>query len=52
MSEAVAIVAGSFVLVTATAFVAVHYHRELMRRRRLRELDYRQYWWDWGSARR
>jgi hypothetical protein len=52
MSEAVAIVVGSFVLVTATAFVAVHYHREKMHRKLLRRLDYHRDWWDWGSARR
>ncbi|MFL9966146.1 hypothetical protein PQR02_35090 [Paraburkholderia sediminicola] len=39
MSEAVAIVVGSFVLVTATALVAAHYHREQIRRKLLRRLD-------------
>lgn len=39
MSEAMAIVVGSFVLVTATAFVAVHCHREQMHRKLLRRLD-------------
>ena len=38
MIEAVAIVAGSFVLVTATAFVAAHYRQEQMRRKMLRRL--------------
>jgi hypothetical protein len=52
MSEAVAIVVGSFVLVTATAFVAVHYHREQMHRKLLRRLEYDHDWWDWSSARR
>jgi len=52
MSETVAIVAGSFVLVTATAFVAVHYHRERMHRKLLRRLDDHRNWWDWGRARR
>ncbi|MGF6297506.1 hypothetical protein OKW43_007603 [Paraburkholderia sp. WC7.3g] len=51
MSEAVAIVVGSFVLVTATAFVAAHYHREQMRRKLLRRLDYHRDWGDWSSAR-
>ncbi|MGF6933715.1 hypothetical protein OKW41_002854 [Paraburkholderia sp. UCT70] len=51
MSEAVAIVVGSFVLVTATAFVAAHYHREQMRRKLLRRLDYHRDWWDWSSTR-
>jgi hypothetical protein len=39
MSEAMAIVVGSFALVTATAFVAAHYHQEQMRRKLLRRLD-------------
>lgn len=51
MSEAVAIVVGSFVLVTATAFVAAHYRREQMRRRLLGRLDYHHDWWDRGNAR-
>ncbi|MEW9583729.1 hypothetical protein [Paraburkholderia sp. DGU8] len=52
MSEAVAIVVGSFVLVTATAFVAAHYHREQTRRKLFARLDYRRDWCQWGSARR
>ncbi|CAE6841642.1 hypothetical protein [Paraburkholderia haematera] len=51
MSEAVATVVGSFVLVTATAFVAAHYHREQIRRKLLRRLDFHRDGWDWGSAR-
>lgn len=52
MSEAVAIVVGSFVLVTATAFVVAHYHREQMRRKLFARLDYPRDGWEWGSARR
>jgi hypothetical protein len=52
MSEAVAIVVGSFVLVTATAFVAAHYYREQMRRKLFARLDYHRDWWQWGSVRR
>ncbi|WP_429359895.1 hypothetical protein [Paraburkholderia sp. GAS32] len=50
MSETVTIVVGSFVLVMAAVFVAAHYHREQMRRRQLRELDYRHDWRDRSSA--
>ena len=52
MSESMAIVVGSFVLVTATAFVAAHYHREQVRRKLLRRLDNRPDWLGWGSPRR
>jgi hypothetical protein len=52
MSEAVAIVVGSFVLVTATAFVAAHYYREQMRRKLFARLDYHRDWWQWGRVRR
>ncbi|WP_165614380.1 hypothetical protein [Paraburkholderia ginsengiterrae] len=51
MSEAVAIVVGSLVLAVAPVFVVAHYYRELMRRRRLRQLDHRHYWPHWNSAR-
>jgi hypothetical protein len=40
MTEAMAIVVGSFVLVIAAAFVAAHYRREHMRQTLLRQLDH------------
>ena len=52
MSEAVAIVVGSFVLVTATAFVVAHYRREQMRRKLLGRLAYHRDAYGLGSARR
>jgi len=52
MSDAMATVVGSFVLVTATGFVAAHYHREQMRRKLFRRLDHRPDWLGWGSPRR
>ncbi|MFM0499753.1 hypothetical protein [Paraburkholderia caffeinilytica] len=51
MSEAVGIVMGSFVLAMALVFVAAHYYREQMRRKRLRQLDYFHYWPHWSKAR-
>ena len=51
MSEAVAIVVGSFVLAMAPVFVAAHYYREQMRRKRLKRLDHHHDWRDWSSAR-
>ena len=41
MSEAMATVVGSFVLVTATVFVAAHYHQEQMRRKLFKRPDHR-----------
>jgi len=52
MSEAVAIVVGSFVLVTATAFVVAHYRREQMRRKLLGRRAYHRDGYGPGSARR
>ncbi|MFM0134277.1 hypothetical protein [Paraburkholderia sediminicola] len=46
-----AIVVGSFVLAMAPVFVADHYYREQMRRKRLRQLDHHQYWPHWSNAR-
>jgi hypothetical protein len=51
MSEALGIVVGSFVLAMAPVFVAAHYYREQMRRKRLRQLDHRHYWPHWSNAR-
>ena len=51
MSEAMAIVVGSFVMATAAVFVAAHYHQEQMRRKRLRQMGHHPYWRDWSSAR-
>ncbi|MFM0206300.1 hypothetical protein PQQ96_02735 [Paraburkholderia sediminicola] len=50
MSEAVGIVVGSFVLAMAPVFVAAHYYREQMRRKRLGQLDHRHYWPHWSNA--
>ena len=50
MSEAVAIVLGSSVLVTAPAFVAAHYYREKMRRKLLKRLDHHHDWRDLSGA--
>ncbi|MFM0080732.1 hypothetical protein P0D72_17930 [Paraburkholderia sediminicola] len=52
MSEAVAIVVGSFVLAMAPVVVAAHYYREQMRRKRLRQLDHYHDWRHWSNARR
>lgn len=51
MSEAVGIVMGSFVLAMAPVFVAAHYYRELMHRKRLRQLDHFHYWPYWSMRR-
>jgi hypothetical protein len=51
MSEAVGIVRGSFVLAIAPVFVAAHYYRELMHRKRLRQLDHFHYWPYWSMRR-
>ncbi|MFM0084419.1 hypothetical protein P0D72_36920 [Paraburkholderia sediminicola] len=51
MSEAMAIVVGSFALVMAAAVVAAHYHREQMRRKLLRQMGRHHDWRDWNSAR-
>ncbi|MFM0367142.1 hypothetical protein [Paraburkholderia sediminicola] len=50
MSEAMAIVVGSFALVTAMAFVAAHYHREQMRRKLLRQMGRHHDWRDWNDT--
>ncbi|HEX7821137.1 MAG TPA: hypothetical protein VF463_11020 [Sphingobium sp.] len=52
MSEVMAIVVGSLVLVTATVSVAAHYHREQMRQKLLRRLDHHPNWLGWGRPRR
>jgi hypothetical protein len=41
---------GSFVLAMAPVFVAAHYYREQMRRKRLRQLDHRHYWPHWAAT--
>ncbi|WP_370712204.1 hypothetical protein [Paraburkholderia sp. IW21] len=51
MNEAAAIVVGSFALVMAAVFVAAHYHREQMRRKRLRQMVRLHNGQDWSSAR-
>ena len=50
MIEAGAIFVGSFVMLTAAAFVAGHYRLEQRRQKLLRRLDYQDYWQGWRSS--
>lgn len=50
--QAVATMMGSAALAAALAFLAVHYVRERMRRKRLKLFDHRAYVWRWNDPRR
>jgi hypothetical protein len=52
MDQSFGMIVGAAVLAMAMAFVAVHYCRERIWRKRLRMLDHRCYAWRWKDPRR